>query len=95
MLRHGARLLAQQARGFAAEAALAEEGVFSRFGSPFAQQLNLAPALAQLPETQVRWGRVLTLPPAARRLPGQGGAAAAAGRLWPARLTPAAAPRCR
>lgn len=56
-LRHGGRLigqLAQAGRGFAAEAALAEESPYLRFGSPFAQQLNLTPALAQLAETKVR-----------------------------------------
>lgn len=55
--RGGSRLLGaalQQVRGYAADAALATEGQeFLRFGSPFAQQLNLAPALATLPETKV------------------------------------------
>ena len=59
--RGGSRLLGaalQQVRGYAADAALATEGQeFLRFGSPFAQQLNLAPALATLPETKVgAWG---------------------------------------
>ena len=59
--RGGSRLLGaalQQVRGYAAEAALATEGQeFLRFGTPFAQQLNLAPALATLPETKVTpWG---------------------------------------
>jgi hypothetical protein len=60
-LRYGRQLLGQlqqaASRGFAAEAALAEESAYLRFGSPFAQQLNLSPALAQLAETQVRWVR--------------------------------------
>ncbi len=60
--RGGSRLLGaalQQVRGYAADAALATEGQeFLRFGSPFAQQLNLAPALATLPETKARpWSR--------------------------------------
>lgn len=56
MLRRGGKQLLQQVqqlRGFAAEAALVEESPFLRFGQPFAPQLNLNAALAQLPETKV------------------------------------------
>ena len=59
MLRRGGKQLLQQVqqlRGFAAEAALAEESPFLRFGQPFAPQLNMSAALAQLPETKVRDG---------------------------------------
>lgn len=70
-LRHGRKLLGQlqqaASRGFAAEAALAEESPYLRFGSPFAQQLNLTPALAQLPETKVSPGRGDAVLGAARR----------------------------
>ncbi|KAL4428026.1 hypothetical protein ABPG75_002115 [Micractinium tetrahymenae] len=46
--------LGQQLRGYAAEPALtAEASPFLRFGSPFAQQLDLSQAVAQLPETKV------------------------------------------
>lgn len=58
--RGGSKLLSQlqQLRGYAAaEAALATESPFLRFGSPFAAQLNMNDALAQLPETKVRPGR--------------------------------------
>lgn len=46
--------LGQQLRGYAAEPALTgEASPFLRFGSPFAQQLDLSQAVAQLPETKV------------------------------------------
>lgn len=46
--------LGQQLRGYAAEPALTgETSPFLRFGSPFAQQLDLSQAVAQLPETKV------------------------------------------
>lgn len=57
MLRRGGAKLLQQlqsVRHYAAEAALAEESAFLKFGSPFAPALNMTAALAQLPETQVR-----------------------------------------
>lgn len=100
MLRRGGKQLLQQVqqlRGFAAEAALVEESPFLRFGQPFAPQLNLNAALAQLPETKVRDG-------ACRGAPAAGGGPpcspplppAAASRLPPPRtppLTIAAPPR--
>jgi hypothetical protein len=64
--------MAQQLRGFAAQAEVvsAEHSPFLRFGSPFPAQMDLNPAVAQLPETKVgnlqqRWGElfiVLHLP---------------------------------
>lgn len=50
--------LLQQLRGYAAtsEAAVVERDVFTRYASPFPAQLNLTPALAQLPETKVTRG---------------------------------------
>lgn len=52
--RRSSRLLSQL-RGYAAQAevAQADSETFLRFGSPFAPQLNLNSALAQLPETKV------------------------------------------
>lgn len=47
--------LAKQIRGYAAQADVvsAEQSPFLRFGSPFPAQINMNPALAQLPDTQV------------------------------------------
>lgn len=52
--RKGSRVL-QQLRQYAAQAELApaNDSAFLRFGSPFAAQLNMNQALAQLPETKV------------------------------------------
>lgn len=44
----------QQLRGYASQVAVAEESAFLRYASPFPAKLDLAPALAQLPETKVR-----------------------------------------
>lgn len=50
--RHGLSAV-QQLRGYAAEAALATESPFLRFGSPLPSVLNMSGLVAQLPETQV------------------------------------------
>ena len=52
--RRAGRLM-QQIRGYAAQSELvsAEQSPFLRFGSPFPSQINLDPAVAQLPESKV------------------------------------------
>ena len=93
MLRRGGKQLLQQVqqlRGFAAEAALAEESPFLRFGQPFAPQLNMSAALAQLPETKVRDGGLQ-----GRSCTRRGGPAPAARRCSARRrLQPACLPAC-